>query len=330
MASRALRQPPRPSCRRERIRRPAAGRTDRRADRDRARRRRRGRDGLGARRGAHAPRRRRVAGRAPRRHVRRDRPRRRVLDPCARRTRTLCGVHAQGTLRITGLGFADPNSWAAYVQTQPRTTMDSWFPTLPDRVRGRPVGRAACRGRRVHERGVSAGAGLRRLRLLDGRRRDLLEWARRRARVSRRSRQVPPTRCSRRSRRARSASWSRCSLLGARVVFERRRTGLELAAARGASDGRLRGTLALEGLLIGVPAALIGGAIGTLLVAADAGSGGWIIAACVRAHPCRAAGRLGARAQPPAASSRRRTRARRRPLTGGPPRRSSRSSRSPP
>ena len=40
-----------------------------------------------------------------------------------------------GSLRITGLGFADPNSWAAYVQTQPQSTMDSWFPTLPDRVR---------------------------------------------------------------------------------------------------------------------------------------------------------------------------------------------------
>ena len=74
-------------------------------------------------------------------------------------------------------------------------------------------------------------------------------------------------------------------LLGARVVFERRRIGLELAAARGASDGRLRGILALEGLVIGVPAALVGGALGTLLVAADAGAGGWIIAAVFALTP---------------------------------------------
>ena len=74
-------------------------------------------------------------------------------------------------------------------------------------------------------------------------------------------------------------------VLGARVVFERRRTGLELTAARGASVGQLRGILALEGLGIGVPAAVVGGVLGTLAVAADAGYGGWLLAAVFAVTP---------------------------------------------
>ncbi|GAA1510332.1 putative ABC transport system permease protein [Agromyces terreus] len=67
-------------------------------------------------------------------------------------------------------------------------------------------------------------------------------------------------------------------LLGARVVFERRREGLELVAARGASTGQLRGILALEGLAIGVPAALVGGVGGTLAFAFDGGPVGAAVA----------------------------------------------------
>ena len=74
-------------------------------------------------------------------------------------------------------------------------------------------------------------------------------------------------------------------VLGARVVFERRRAGLELAAARGASVGQLRGILAMEGLAIGVPAAIVGGAVGMLAVDADAGAGGWLLAAAFAVTP---------------------------------------------
>ncbi|WP_136708542.1 FtsX-like permease family protein [Agromyces sp. H66] len=74
-------------------------------------------------------------------------------------------------------------------------------------------------------------------------------------------------------------------VLGARVVFERRRTGLELAAARGASPGQLRGILALEGAAIGLPAAVAGGIVGTAAVPADAGPGGWLLAAAFAVTP---------------------------------------------
>ncbi|MGI9822571.1 FtsX-like permease family protein [Agromyces sp. Marseille-Q5079] len=74
-------------------------------------------------------------------------------------------------------------------------------------------------------------------------------------------------------------------VLGARVVFERRREGLELVAARGASTGQLRGILALEGLVIGLPAALLGGIFGTLAFDADAGPAGPAVAALFALTP---------------------------------------------
>ncbi|MGX5696929.1 FtsX-like permease family protein [Agromyces soli] len=85
-------------------------------------------------------------------------------------------------------------------------------------------------------------------------------------------------------------------VLGALVVFERRRPGLELAAARGASQGQLRGILAGEGAAIGVPAALLGGAAGMLAVPADAGLGAWWLVAAFALAPAlllvSSAGRL--------------------------------------
>lgn len=74
-------------------------------------------------------------------------------------------------------------------------------------------------------------------------------------------------------------------VLGGRTVFERRRQSLELIAARGASTGRLRGILALEGLAIGVPAAIVGGIGGALAVAADGGSVGIAVAAVFALTP---------------------------------------------
>lgn len=74
-------------------------------------------------------------------------------------------------------------------------------------------------------------------------------------------------------------------VLGARVVFERRRPSLELAAARGAGPRELRTILILDGLAVGVPAALLGGIAGLVAVPADAGPGGWLVVAAFAATP---------------------------------------------
>ncbi|MGR0319156.1 hypothetical protein [Agromyces sp. ZXT2-3] len=74
-------------------------------------------------------------------------------------------------------------------------------------------------------------------------------------------------------------------VLGARVVFERRRTGLELAAARGAAPGQLRGVLLAEGLAIGVPAAALGAAIAIAATPGVPGVAGWWIAAVFALTP---------------------------------------------
>ncbi len=145
----------------------------------------------------------------------------------------------------------------------------------------------------------------------------LPERARRRRSARRRSPPPRATPCSRRSPPGPIGVMIAVLVLGARVVFERRRAGLELAAARGASVGQLRGILALEGLAIGVPAAIVGGALGMLAVAADAGAGGWLLAAVFAADPGRAPGRVGARAEPAPAGPRRPRRARRAAASAG-------------
>lgn len=53
--------------------------------------------------------------------------------------------------------------------------------------------------------------------------------------------------------------------LAAGLIATRRSPGLVLAAARGATDRQVRGTLAIEGLLIGLPAAAIGTIAGLIL-----------------------------------------------------------------
>ncbi|WP_413451112.1 FtsX-like permease family protein [Georgenia phoenicis] len=55
-------------------------------------------------------------------------------------------------------------------------------------------------------------------------------------------------------------------LLGARLLVSRRRAGLALLAARGGSGSQLRSVLALEGLVIGVPAAAVGALLAVLLL----------------------------------------------------------------
>jgi putative ABC transport system permease protein len=182
-----------------------------------------------------------------------------------------------GSLRITGLGFADAASWAALEFDQLPTTMEAWFPTLPDRIRADRSDeiRAALEvfTTRVHPLGSGEGqywhATVGDVGFVSG----LTEVLEDAAAAAGASDAVLATVAS-----GPIGVMVAVLVLGARVVFERRRTGLELAAARGASDAQLRGILTAEGLAIGVPAALIGGAAGTLLVAADAGIGGWVVA----------------------------------------------------
>ncbi|MBM7505607.1 FtsX-like permease family protein [Agromyces aurantiacus] len=74
-------------------------------------------------------------------------------------------------------------------------------------------------------------------------------------------------------------------VLGARVVFERRRTGLELAAARGASPAQLRTVLLAEGLVLGIPAGAAGAALAIALTPGSTGLAGWWIAAVLAVTP---------------------------------------------
>lgn len=55
--------------------------------------------------------------------------------------------------------------------------------------------------------------------------------------------------------------------LSARLLAGRRRSALAILAARGATTRGVRWILALEGLLLGIPAAIVGGAVGILLTA---------------------------------------------------------------
>ena len=57
--------------------------------------------------------------------------------------------------------------------------------------------------------------------------------------------------------------------LAGRLVAERRRPTLSLIAARGGSNAQLRSVLALEGLVLGVPAAIVGIALAVVLIPAQ-------------------------------------------------------------
>ncbi|MBN9193170.1 FtsX-like permease family protein [Microbacterium sp.] len=65
--------------------------------------------------------------------------------------------------------------------------------------------------------------------------------------------------------------------LGVRAVIERRSAVLALAAARGASGRQLRGTAAVEGLVLGLPAAAIGAVVAALAVPVPAGAAAWLV-----------------------------------------------------
>ncbi|MGW9631918.1 FtsX-like permease family protein [Agromyces sp. NPDC055520] len=186
--------------------------------------------------------------------------------------------NAAGDLEITGLGFADPVSWAALEDSELPTAMDLWFPVIPDRITGADSAELVTQLDEFSSLAFELGDG---------------GWEHWYATIGFVSFSSGLGAALDEAAVAASASDAVLAttasgpigvmvavlVLGARVVFERRRTGLELAAARGASPGQLRGILAIEGLAIGVPAAVVGGVLGMLTVSADAGPGGWAIAA---------------------------------------------------
>ncbi|SIN94767.1 FtsX-like permease family protein [Agromyces cerinus] len=190
----------------------------------------------------------------------------------------------EGNIEVTGLGFADPVSWAALEESKLPTAMDAWYPVIPERIRAADSAELVTQLGEFTSQVFVLGSG---------------SWEYWFATVGEVAFTSGLTDALGDAAVAASASDAVLAtiasgpigvmvavlVLGARVVFERRRTGLELAAARGASPGQLRGILALEGLAIGLPAAIVGGLLGTVLVPADAGAGGWTIAALFALTP---------------------------------------------
>lgn len=74
-------------------------------------------------------------------------------------------------------------------------------------------------------------------------------------------------------------------VLGARLVIERRRPALALATARGASATQVRAVMALEGLLLGLPAAALGILFATILIPARVGADGLAIPIAIGLAP---------------------------------------------
>ena len=185
---------------------------------------------------------------------------------------------------ITAVAFVDPGSWSAFGQVNLPVTMQAWFPVEPDRITADESG--ALRGRldefssAMHRVGsgdwMDFFATVGEVGFLSGLGESLAEAAT----AAAASDAVLATIAS-----GPIGVMIAVLVLGARVVFERRRTGLELAAARGASTGQLRGILGIEGLAIGAAAALAGGIAGTLAVPADAGLGGWLLVAAFALTP---------------------------------------------
>lgn len=194
------------------------------------------------------------------------------------------GFTPDGTLRITALGLAHPNSWQALERAQTPSTLELWYPIETDRIRAdrsaelrteldeftsvaHPIGPGALdySFATIGVAGFSSGLG------------DALADA---AIAAGASDAVLATVAS-----GPIGVMVAVLVLGARVVFERRRTGLELAAARGASNGQLQAALAIEGVSIGVPAAVLGAVAGTLAVPAEGGTFGWFVAALFAVTP---------------------------------------------
>jgi putative ABC transport system permease protein len=185
---------------------------------------------------------------------------------------------------ITGVAFVDPASWSAFADVNLPLTMQAWFPIATDRITADETEVLQAQlgefSSDVHRMGsgewTGFAASVGEVGFISGLRDALFEASV----AAAASDAVLATIAS-----GPIGVMIAVLVLGARVVFERRRAGLELAAARGASTGQLRAILAFEGLTIGVPAALIGGIIGTIAIPADAGAGGWLLAAAFAVTP---------------------------------------------
>jgi putative ABC transport system permease protein len=82
--------------------------------------------------------------------------------------------------------------------------------------------------------------------------------------------------------------------LGIGAIVERRRAALVLIGPRGASGLQLRGAMALEGLLVAVPAAVVGGAAAVMLVPEPVDASAWVLPVLVALSvPVVFAGRAG-------------------------------------
>lgn len=185
---------------------------------------------------------------------------------------------------ITGTAFVDPGSWPALAEVGLPTIMQAWFPVETGRVTAAETTRLRAQldefSSTVQHLGSGAYTGfvatVGEVGFLSG----LGEALGQAAVAAAASDAVLATIAS-----GPIGVMIAVLVLGGRVVFERRRVGLELAAARGASTGQLRGILAVEGLVVGVPAAIIGGIAGTVAVDADAGGTGWLLVAAFALTP---------------------------------------------
>ncbi|WP_350349227.1 hypothetical protein ABIQ69_04690 [Agromyces sp. G08B096] len=185
---------------------------------------------------------------------------------------------------ITGMGFVDPAAWA-HLQTQPLPSSTSvWLPVVPDAIASSDLARLEAE---LGELGSSVVA------LGDGQwfgtygtvgtvgfTSSLPDLIREQLAQQGAVDAVLATVAS-----GPVGVMAAVLVLAAGVVFERRRAGLELAAARGASDGQLRGALAAEGLAAGLPAAVLGGTAALLLSPGQTTTGGWIVAAAFALTP---------------------------------------------
>jgi putative ABC transport system permease protein len=73
--------------------------------------------------------------------------------------------------------------------------------------------------------------------------------------------------------------------LGARLLIVRRHAALSIGSARGGSGTQLRAALAIEGLFIGVPAAVVGIVLGTVFLPAEVGAEGLVLPIAIGLTP---------------------------------------------
>lgn len=172
----------------------------------------------------------------------------------------------------TGTGFIAPTALAPIVDSGANLTTTMWYPIAADAVTPENAQAVAAGIRGVNQNQLSVPSDLPGLTAL----------------VSMRSHLDEAIDASLARVAATVALLSICAsgpigvviavfALGVRAVVERRASVIALASARGASPRQLRGTAALEGLVLGVPAALAGAAIAAVILPHAGGPGAWVV-----------------------------------------------------